>query len=275
MDTVWVHELSWREIRDYLNAGNDLVLLPVGSVEQHGPHMPMGHDAFAAHYISEDAARRAGVLTYPTLWYGWNHHHMALPGSVTLRPATLTAIVTDLLKSMLYHGFNRVIVVNGHRRGNLPPLEIAVNELRHQTGAVLAIVDVGIVAIDRVAEIRTTPPGGVGHADEIEASHALHMYPGLVHLERAEARMTDPKPQWLTAHHTADPAVEAPRFFFPKTVEESRKSAGEFGNTGDPTAATAEKGRAFHEAVVERLVGIIEHLKKVPLDIRCRPAPFD
>ncbi len=72
---------------------------------------------------------------------------------------------------MLFHGFNRVVVVNGHRRGNLPPLEIAVNELRHQTGAVFAIVDVGIVAFDRVAEIRTSPPGGVGHADETDDSH--------------------------------------------------------------------------------------------------------
>jgi creatinine amidohydrolase len=177
MDTPWVHELSWRAVRDYLDSGNDLALLPVGAVEQHGPHMPMGHDAFAAQNICADAARRAGVLAYPTLWYGWSHHHMALPGTVTLRPTTLTAIVTDILKSMLYHGFSRAIVVNGHRRANLPPIEIAVNELRHQTGAALAVVDVGIVAFDRVAEIRTSPPGGVGHADEMETSHALYMNP--------------------------------------------------------------------------------------------------
>jgi creatinine amidohydrolase len=237
--------------------------------------MPMGHDAFAAQNICADAARRAGVLAYPTLWYGWSHHHMALPGTVTLRPSTLTAIVTDILKSMLYHGFNRAIVVNGHRRANLPPIEIAVNELRHQTGAALAVVDVGIVAFDRVAEIRTSSPGGVGHADEMETSHALHMNPGLVHLEDAKARMTDPEPRWLTGHHISDPAVDAPRFYFPKTVEEARKDVGDAGNTGDPTAATAEKGRAFHEAVVERLVGIIDYLKKVPLDVRNRPAPFD
>ena len=275
MDTPWVHELSWRAVRDYLDSGNDVALLPVGAVEQHGPHMPMGHDAFAAQNICADAARRAGVLAYPTLWYGWSHHHMALPGTVTLRPTTLTAIVTDILKSMLYHGFSRAIVVNGHRRANLPPIEIAVNELRHQTGAALAVVDVGIVAFDRVAEIRTSPPGGVGHADEMETSHALYMNPDLVHLEYAETRMTNPEPQWLTGHHTSDPAVEAPRFYFPKTVEEARKDAGDAGNTGDPSAATAEKGRAFHEAVVERLVGIIDHLKKVPINVRRRPAPFD
>ena len=87
--------------------------------------------------------------------------------------------------------------------------------------------------------------------------------------------MTNPEPRWLTGHHTSDPAVEAPRFYFPKTVEEARKDAGDAGNTGDPSAATAEKGRAFHEAVVERLVGIIDHLKKVPIDVRRRPAPFD
>ena len=109
----------------------------------------------------------------------------------------------------------------------------------------------------------------------METSHALHKNPGLVRLENAEARMTDPEPGWLTGHHTSDPAVEAPRFYFPKTVEEARKDAGDAGNTGDPEAATAEKGRSFHEAVVDRLVGIIDYLKKVPLDVRRRPAPFD
>lgn len=275
METPWVHELTWREVRDYLDGGNDLVLLPVGSVEQHGPHMPMGHDAFAAQNVVADAARRAGVLAYPTLWYGWTYHHMALPGTVSLRPATLTAVVTDLLRSVVFHGFNRAVVVNGHRRANLAPLEIAVTELRHQTGAALAVVDVGIVAADKIPGIRTTPPGGVGHADELETSHALHMNPELVRMERAEARMMNPRPAWLTGHHTSDPAVEAPRFHYPKTVEEARKDAGDLGSTGDPTAATAEKGRAFHEAVVERLVGVIEHLKRQEVSVRRRPAPFD
>ena len=81
-DTPWAHEKSWREVREYLGSGQDLALLPVGSVEQHGPHMPMGHDAFAAHYVARDAGQRAGVLVYPTLWYGWSNNHMALPGTV-------------------------------------------------------------------------------------------------------------------------------------------------------------------------------------------------
>ena len=201
MDTPWAHEKSWREVREYMDSGNDLVILPVGSIEQHGPHMPMGHDALAAHHVARDAGRRAGVLVYPTLWYGWSNNHMALTGTITLRPETLTAVVTDIMASLLYHGFNRVIVVNGHRRANLAPLEIAVNQMRQKTGAALAVVDVGIIAFDRVAEIRTTPPGGVGHADEMETSHALHMNPHLVDMEKATPQNSNPEPEWMTAHH--------------------------------------------------------------------------
>ena len=274
-DTPWAHEKSWRAVREYLGSGQDLALLPVGSVEQHGPHMPMGHDAFAAHYVARDAGQRAGVLVYPTLWYGWSNNHMALPGTITLRPETLTAIVTDIIASILYHGFNRVIVVNGHRRGNLAPLEIAVNQMRQKTGAAVAVVDVGIIAFDKVAEIRTTPPGGVGHADELETSHALHMNPHLVNQEKAKPRMSNPNPDWMTAHHITDPAVDAPRFFYPKTVGEYGAEIGDQGQSGDPTAATAEKGRAFHEAVVERLIGVIEYLKTREVNVHHRPAPFD
>ena len=274
-DTPWAHEKSWREVREYLDSGQDLALLPVGSVEQHGPHMPMGHDAFAAHYVVRDAALRAGVLAYPTLWYGWSNNHMALPGTITLRPETLTAIVTDIIGSILYHGFNRVIVVNGHRRANLAPLEIAANQMRQKTGAAVAVVDVGIIAFDKVAEIRTTPPGGVGHADELETSHALHMNPHLVDQEKATPQTSNPNPQWMTAHHITDPAVDAPRFYYPKTVAEYRAEIGDQGQSGDPTAASPEKGRAFHEAVVERLMGVIEYLKTREVNVHHRPAPFD
>lgn len=136
-------------------------------------------------------------------------------------------------------------------------------------------MDVGLVAHDKLSDIRTSEPGGLGHADELETSHALYMNPELVDMELGEVRMSNPNPEWLTGHHHVDPAIDAPRIHFPKTVEEYKKSAGDQGQIGDPTAATADKGRAFHEAVVGRLVDAIAYLKKVPLDIKCRPAPFD
>ena len=214
----------------------------MGSVEQHGPHMPIGHDAFAAHYVARDAGRRAGVLVYPTLWYGWTNNHMALTGTVTLRPETLTAVVTDIMSSLLYHGFNRVIIVNGHRRANLAPLEIAVNQMRQKTGAALAIVDVGIIAFDRIADIRTTPPGGQGHACELEASHALHMNPHLVDMEKATPQSSNPNPEWMTGHHISDPAVDAPRFFYPKTSPNTAPKSGSRDNPATRRRPPRRKG---------------------------------
>ena len=125
-----------------------------------------------------------------------------------------------------------MIVVNGHRRGNLAPLEIAVNQMRQKTGAAIAVVDVGIIAFDKVAEIRTTPPGGVGHADELETSHALHMYPHLVNQEKAKPRMSNPNPDWMTAHHITDPGGGRPPVFF--TPRRSPNTGPRLETRGNP-----------------------------------------
>lgn len=85
MDTPWVHELSWREVRDYLDSGNDLALLPVGAVEQHGPHMPMGHDAFAAQNICADAARGCARLSHTLVWMESSPHGPSGDGNAQTR----------------------------------------------------------------------------------------------------------------------------------------------------------------------------------------------
>ena len=105
--------LSWREVEEYLSR-SQLVLIPVGSTEQHGPNGLIGTDAICAETIAREAGQRLGALVAPTVSYGMSLHHMVFPGTVSLRPETLIAVIHDLVTSLFAHGFREFLFVNGH-----------------------------------------------------------------------------------------------------------------------------------------------------------------
>jgi creatinine amidohydrolase len=148
----WIHEMKWPEVAEYLES-NDTVLIPVGSTEQHGAHMAMMTDAAEAIDVAHAVAEQTGVLITPPLWFGWTPHHMSFAGTIGLRAETLSNIVEDICISLTYHGFKKLILINGHRGANLPPLEIAQARVRNRTNCYMALVDVQLVARKEIGEI--------------------------------------------------------------------------------------------------------------------------
>ena len=116
----WLHERSWTSVKTYLEQ-NDIILVPVGATEQHGPHAPLMLDTGWAIGVSEEVARRTNTLAAPTLHYGWSSGHMGFPGAVTLTSETLTTVLVEICQSLMVHGFRKFILVNGNRVANLPP----------------------------------------------------------------------------------------------------------------------------------------------------------
>lgn len=123
---------SWLQVRDYL-AHDDRLILPIGAVEQHGRQIGLGCDYLIAERVANETGTKTNVMVAPPLAYGMSLHHMKFAGTLSLRPATLTLVLDDLLRSMYAHGFRRILVVNGHG-GNTAPLDSAlatvVNELQ-------------------------------------------------------------------------------------------------------------------------------------------------
>ena len=117
-------EMSWEEVKEYL-ARDDRVILPLGSTEEHGRHLGLGTDSIEAEAIARGAGETTGVIVAPTLHYGMALMQMAFPGTISLRPTTLVAVLEDVLRSLYRHGFRRVLVVNGHG-GNAAALSSAV-----------------------------------------------------------------------------------------------------------------------------------------------------
>lgn len=255
--------MTWPEIEAYL-ARDDRAILTIGAVEQHGPHLAMGTDSMTAEAVARDAGREVGVVVYPPIWYGWSESHMGFPGTTTLRAETMQAIVEDLVSSLSAHGFRRFVVLNGNRRVNLPPLQIAASNLSNDGDRVVMVADVAYLAFDEGAALRRSAPGGIGHAGEMETSHMLHLHPDCVWPEQALARPgggRTPSPSFMTS----DPAHEGgSRYYAPRTAAAFRGAHPE-GVAGDPTVASAETGAALHRAMVDGMARLLAILADAPI----------
>jgi len=235
-----------------LDRDRTVLLLPVGSVEQHGNHMPLGTDTLLAHHVSLAAADAlAGrVAVLPPPWYGFSAHHMRFPGSITLRAETLMAVVEDIVGSLVQHGFRRVLIVNGHG-GNNGVIDVLASTLghRHYGKARIAALTYFQLAREAIAGMRLSGSGGMGHACEFETSMIQHLRPELVKMGSARTTYPDPGSRYLTTDLLGGSAIRVYHDFGDLSPS---------GTLGDPSLASPEHGAAFFSAVVAELAAFLE-----------------
>ncbi|MGI9503717.1 MAG: creatininase family protein [Geminicoccaceae bacterium] len=118
---------TWQEVEAYLE-GSRGIILPIGSTEQHGPTGLIGTDALCADLVARAVGEKVSAMVAPPLNFGMAQHHMAFAGSMTLRPETMLAVLVDLLTSLVIHGFERCLIVNGHG-GNMATIMTAISEM--------------------------------------------------------------------------------------------------------------------------------------------------
>jgi len=124
-------EMSWKQTQEYLDH-DDRIILPLGATEQHGPHLGLGTDCIEAEAIARGTGERSFVVIAPTLNYGMMQMQLAFPGTVSLRPTTMIAVLEDVFRSIYRHGFRRVLVVNGHG-GNAAAFANALHLVAEET----------------------------------------------------------------------------------------------------------------------------------------------
>lgn len=257
--------LTWPEINEAV-AAKKVVVLPVGSTEQHGHHLPIDVDAKLASSVVYEAGRRSPeqILILPPVAYGYTHHVMDFPGTINIEPTTFVRFLIDIGRSVAYHGFTRMIIVNGHG-SNHPLVEQAARQITLQTNALCMNLSWWQLVADYWnKEVRTSVvPGGCAHACELETSMYMHVDGGQVRADRIKGKPADYMrlPGAAPWHYTDLTARSGPI-----TLIEWTSSYTETGSFGEPEKATPEKGRLAFEKAVQQMIDLVGWF-------RTRPAP--
>lgn len=256
--SVWMQDLRWQDVDDYLQRDR-VVLVPVGSTEQHGPAGPLGVDTLVAMTLAEDTAQRSNVLCAPPIWFGDSSHHMAFPGTISVRPQTMICLVQDVCRSLVRHGFDRIVLINGHKGSNLPSLNTAVRVLHEEEfPAVLFVV------ADPLHLARSAAPDIKGtnehHAGELELSHVLYRFPGLVREDLVTGEHVDFDEVFggFVGNDLFGPAPDGVDITW--SSDEERVIAPH-GSLSASTGISADKGKAYHDHMVGRLCELVTWLR--------------
>jgi creatinine amidohydrolase/Fe(II)-dependent formamide hydrolase-like protein len=232
----------------------DVALLPVGATEQHGPHLPLDTDAFDADYLARAVAERCSdpkPIVLPLVPYGVSYHHEDFSGTFSIANDTLSRLAYDIGMSAARNGVTKLVMINGHG-GNDPALNYAAQEINRDAHIFVA-VDSGETSDVDIYEMIETPNDV--HAGEIETSTSLAVRPELVHLDRLEKLVPEFSSRYLDFTSKRGISWHA----FTKKISES-------GVMGDPTRASAEKGRKMWDVMIAHLVAFVEVLKQLTLD---------
>jgi len=256
----YYHHYTWPEMKEIVKQ-QPVVVLPVGSVEDHGPHLPLDVDNFLIGAICEEAAKRLDgkMLLLPPIPYGFEEHHMDFPGTIDIAMEHLLHFVADVTRSVARHGFERILLADGHG-SNMPILDLAARRTVLDTPALCAVFIWPSLASDTIERLRESEtPGGMAHACELETSVYLYLDPTRVQMDKARKEIGLPPSRfiWMDLMR-GSPVITMDQW--------SRFSKS--GVVGDPTLATREKGQKIFDAVVDALVDLVKDFQAYPRGTR-------
>lgn len=243
VDYLWLDELSTREAKEAAEAGT-VVIFPVGSVEEHGSHLPLCTDSLQAEYIALEVAKKTGCLVAPSFRHGICNAGRNFPGTMSIEFETLHHVARDILSELVRNGFNRIMILTGHAgSSHMTALKLAAQDvLRRKDNAnskrktrIMVLSDYDF-AEEQKKNLEISPEDG--HAGNIETSRVMAIKPELVK-GRGEACF----PKMPRFEVVADPER-----YFPAGV------------MGDPTVASEKKGKLINEYVVEQVAKLVEEL---------------
>ncbi len=242
-----------------------MCLIPAGTLEDHGPHLPIDADTRIAAEICRRAAEAApdDIVLLPPIIHGYTPHHMDFPGPITIGWDTFTKYCTDIGTSLARHGFKRILYVNGHG-SNQNLVEMAARLVALEHPDVLAAACFYLSSPDAteiIEEVRDSPRGGLGHACELETSIYLALDSEAVDMNKAVDESSFPAGPNAWMDWSDGPLKMMPWW----------SAISRTGVHGAPTLATAEKGKVLLDAAAEECVAYVRELKEKPLPVRWEP----
>lgn len=235
-----LEEAVWPEIESALAAGRTTALISLGSIEQHGPHLPLATDHWIAEALARGLASRLdGAIALPAIAIGCAREHLDFSGTLNVEPETLEAMLGDLIDSLVRHGFERAFVWTAHG-GNVDALDAMRARLEERAGDLMLVIETDLARVARMQEEVVRSEGidadhAGPHAGEYETSLVAALRPGAVRGgDLAPGRIASPR--------------DAQGFFYP-----SLRPNAPLGVVGDPTRASAERGRRYLDSWLDLL----------------------
>lgn len=246
-------ELTWQEAEIRFKEV-DVALLPVGAIEQHGPHLPLDTDAFDARFLADQVAEKCTKprpFVFPLIPYGVSYHHDEFAGTISVSNETLSRFVYEVGMSAARNGIKKLLIINGHG-GNGPTLNFAA-QMINRDAHIFVAVDSGETSDVDIEALAGTPNDV--HAGEIETSTSLATRPHLVKMDQATSEVPSFSSRYL--NFTSKRGIS----WYAYTHRLSNS-----GVMGDPTIADARKGEKMWQIMIEHLVNLVEDLKRMSLE---------
>ncbi|EMA05613.1 creatinine amidohydrolase [Haloarcula vallismortis ATCC 29715] len=236
--------MAWPEVESALQNGTRTVIVAVGAIEQHGPHLPLNMDTLDGDELSRRMAAELGdALAAPTIRPGCSGHHMEFPGTITVPPETLMDVIRSYCRSLDEHGFEHIVLVPTHG-GNFGPVRTVAPDIARKLDATvisLADLDEHMQLLNEgLSEAGIEYDQDVIHAGAAETAIVLAIGDGLVRTDQIESGLEG----------DISPA---------RLLSDGFKSITENGVLGDPAKATAEAGEVIIQNVVETYVEQVKH----------------
>lgn len=237
---------TWPEAQELIEK-NAIAVVPVGAFEQHGRHLPLDTDVRLVEIVAKHSAERAErngvpVIVTPVVWSAFSPHHMGFPGTITLSMDGFITVLRNICRCLAKHGFKKIFLLNGHG-GNTNIIRSVIQSLFLEEDIRVVAASYWDFALAFLKEWRTSQPGGIDHACEMETALMLHLFPDLVKTEECKDARWFPQTKYLTGDLTIG-GVVATAF--------SLAEISSTGVAGSPEAATAAKGQELFEEIVEQ-----------------------
>ena len=260
---ILLQEMTWTDVRDYLK-NNDMVIIPMGSTEQHGPHLPLGTDIYLALDTSKLISAKTGVVVAPVVLAGYSFYHSGFPGTLSLKPETLEEVFYETAQMLIKYGFRRIMFFNYHGGNNVVQEKVVYRINQTTEATAVAIGYGGPIQKDESQEFFDW------HAGVEETSMILYFEPQLARMERAEKPVIHftPRMEELRELAKKNPDLMTAWSALFGTPSETKKGGAshELSSNGvwclsDPKAAKPEIGGKIVDRMVEQAVKFIEAWK--------------
>ncbi len=267
--------LSYAEVAERLGeTGQDVALVPLGSTEKHGAHIPLGTDSYVTMEVVERTATAADVVYSPLVPFGYSPHHMGEhlegAGTVTLRAETYRRIMNDVARSLIFHGYRKIIFVS-HHGSNTKPIDEIMRQLRYETGAFISYYKTPTERdASVVQDLFDNPPEETPgwHSSELETSVLMATGEKLVNMDRAVEDRAH-APAYMTDAFSKTDGTATVKFRGSENIWVPMEHH-EYCDTaviGNPFRSDKDKGLAMLDRMAEHLTAYVEEVRQFNVEI--------